>query len=262
LSEPSCQIDRCDIFDFMAQHVGLTVIHPGGLSATSALADACSLRAADHILDLGCGKGTTAIYLARKYGCSVTGIDLSEELVSEAVSLARRARVRHRTHFQVGDAHSLPFPDETFDAVVSQAVLVLVKDKSQVIREALRVTRPGGRLGWLELSWQRRPPMEFLQSVSDVLCAHCMQNVETFQDWRSRLREAGVADLASSLFPLPPRSLNAMLRDEGPRNAFGVTLRTLLRSSVRARTRKMSQFFRTHADLFGYGIYVGHKRSG
>jgi ubiquinone/menaquinone biosynthesis C-methylase UbiE len=144
LSEPSCQIDRCDIFDFMAQHVGLTVIHPGGLSATSALADACSLRAADHILDLGCGKGTTAIYLARKYGCSVTGIDLSEELVSEAVSLARRARVRHRTHFQVGDAHSLPFPDETFDAVVSQAVLVLVKDKSQVIREALRVTRPGG----------------------------------------------------------------------------------------------------------------------
>jgi ubiquinone/menaquinone biosynthesis C-methylase UbiE len=59
----------------MAQHVGLTVIHPGGLSATSELAEASGLREGGHILDLGCGKGTTAIYLARKYGCDVTGVD-------------------------------------------------------------------------------------------------------------------------------------------------------------------------------------------
>ncbi len=262
MSDPSCLIDQCDIFDFMARHVGLTVVHPGGLSATAELARACGLREGHRVLDLGCGKGTTAIYLARKYGCNVTGIDLSEELVAKAVSLARRARVSHRTHFQVGDAHSLPFPDEAFDAVVSQAVLVLVKDKSQVIREALRVTRLGGRVGWLELSWQRKPSPKFLQSVSDVLCAYCMRNVETFQDWQSRLREAGVADLSATLYPLPVPSFRTMLCDEGLRNAFGVTLRTLLRSSIRARTQRMSQFFQAQADLFGYGIYVGQKRSG
>jgi hypothetical protein len=53
-----------------------------------------------------------------------------------------------------------------------------------------------------------------------------------------------------------------MLRDEGLRSTLGVMLRTGLSRSIPARTRKMSQFFRTHADLFGYGIYVGHKRSG
>jgi ubiquinone/menaquinone biosynthesis C-methylase UbiE len=128
-----------------------------------------------------------------------------------------------------------------------------------VIREALRVTKPGGRVGWLELSWQRAPSPDFLQSVSDVLCAYCMQNVETFQDWQSRFREAGAAELSASLFPLPAGSFHAMLRDEGLRNALGVTLRTLLRSSIRVRTQRMSQFFQAHADLFGYGIYVGRK---
>lgn len=262
MSEPSCQIDQCDIFDFMARYVGLTVIHPGGLSATSRLAEACGLREGDRVLDLGCAKGTTAIYLARKRGCNVTGIDLSEELVAKAVSLARRARVTHRTHFQVGDAHSLPFPDGEFDAVVSQAVLVLVRDKSRVIREALRVTKPGGHLGWLELSWQHKPSPQFLQSVSDVLCAYCMLNVETFQDWQSLLREAGLADLAASLFPLPPASLPAMFRDEGFRNAVRVLLRTVLSRSIQTRTRRMRRFFQAHADMFGYGVYVGHKRSG
>jgi ubiquinone/menaquinone biosynthesis C-methylase UbiE len=261
LSE-TCQVGQCDIFDFMAQHVGLTVIHPGGLSATSQLAAACGLREGHRVLDLGCGKGTTAIYLARKYGCDVTGIDLSDELVAQAILLARRARVSHRTHFQLADAHSLPFPDGEFDAVISQAVLVLVKDKSQVIREALRVTRPGGHIGWLELSWQREPSPDFLRSVSDVLCAYCMQNVETFQDWQSRFREAGVADLSASLCPLPAQSLRAMLRDEGLRNALGVVLRTLLSGPIRARTQSMGHFFQAHADLFGYGIYVGRKSGG
>lgn len=257
----TCQVGRCDIFEFMAQHVGLTVIHPGGLSATSQLAAACGLREGHRVLDLGCGKGTTAIHLARTYGCNVTGVDLSDELVAKAVSLARRARVSRRTQFQVADAHSLPFPDGEFDAVVSQAVLVLVKDKSQVIREALRVTRPEGRVGWLELSWQRKPSPQFLESVSDVLCAYCMQNVETFEDWQKRFREAGVADLSASLCPLPAQSLRAMLRDEGLRNALGVMLRTLLSGPIRARTRRMSQFFQAHADVFGYGIYVGRKPS-
>ncbi len=257
----TCQVGQCDIFDFMAQHVGLTVIHPGGLSATSRLAEACGLREGHRVLDLGCGKGTTAVYLARAYGCEVTGVDLSDELVAQAVALARRARVSRRTQFQVADAHSLPFADGEFDAVVSQAVLVLVRDKSQVIREALRVTRTEGRVGWLELSWQRVPSPQFLKSVSDVLCAYCMQNVETFEDWQKRFREAGAADLSASLCPLPAQSLRAMVRDEGLRNALGVMLRTLLSGPIRARTRTMAQFFRAHADMFGYGIYVGRKPS-
>jgi ubiquinone/menaquinone biosynthesis C-methylase UbiE len=259
LSDPSCETGQCDIFEFMARHVGLTVIHPGGLAATSWLAETCGIGVGDRVLDLGCGKGTTAIYLARKYSCDVTGIDLSDELVAQAVSLARRARMSHRIQFQVADAQLLPFRDGEFDVVISQAVLVLVRDKSRVIREALRVTKPGGRVGWLELSWQRAPSSDFLQSVSDVLCAYCMQNVETFQDWQSRFREAGLADLSASLFPLPVGRFHAMLRDEGLRNTLGVMLRTLLSRSIRARTQKMSQFFETHADLFGYGIYVGRK---
>jgi cyclopropane fatty-acyl-phospholipid synthase-like methyltransferase len=85
LNDPSCETGQCDIFEFMAQHVGLTVIHPGGLAATSRLAETCGIGVDYRVLDLGCGKGTTAIYLAGKYGCDATGIDLSDELVAKAI---------------------------------------------------------------------------------------------------------------------------------------------------------------------------------
>ena len=56
MSNPSCETGQCDIFEFMARHVGLTVIHPGGLAATSRLAETCGIGVGDRVLDLGCGK--------------------------------------------------------------------------------------------------------------------------------------------------------------------------------------------------------------
>jgi hypothetical protein len=50
-------IRECDIFDFMATHVGLTVIHPGGLKATSTLAEACGIDKITRVVDIACGKG-------------------------------------------------------------------------------------------------------------------------------------------------------------------------------------------------------------
>lgn len=259
MEQDSCSAGKCDIFDFMAHHVGLTVIHPGGLAATAELAKECGLHAGDRILDLGCGKGTSAICFARKYGCSVTGIDLSESLIAEARARARHARVTRQTQFVVGDAQSLPFPDGAFDAVVSQAVLVLVKDKERVIEEAVRVTRPGGRLAWMELTWRKPPTPEFLQAISDVLCAYCMQNVETQAGWQGHFQHAGIANVKSSVMPLPQSSLRTILHDEGCRNAAAVMMRTLFRAEIRARTQRMARFFREHSDTFGYGIYVGTK---
>lgn len=71
-----CSIERCDIFDFMANHVGLTVIHPSGLEATNILLESCHINENSKVLDIGCGKGTTSLLLDQKYGCQVVGIDL------------------------------------------------------------------------------------------------------------------------------------------------------------------------------------------
>ncbi|GAI60414.1 unnamed protein product, partial [marine sediment metagenome] len=82
-----CSISKCDIFDFMAKYVGLTVIHPGGLKVTKQLADSLQINPKTKVIDIACGKGSTALYLAEKYGCEVVGIDISEELIQVARAL-------------------------------------------------------------------------------------------------------------------------------------------------------------------------------
>ena len=61
-----CSISRCDLFDFMAKYVGLTVIHPGGLKATQKLIDSLMIDENQKVIDIACGKGSTAFYLAVK----------------------------------------------------------------------------------------------------------------------------------------------------------------------------------------------------
>ncbi|UCD95812.1 MAG: class I SAM-dependent methyltransferase [Candidatus Bathyarchaeota archaeon] len=149
MEERTCSIEQCDIFDFMANHVGLTVIHPGGFNATRELLGSCHIDKSTRVLDIGCGKGTTSILPAQEYGCDVVGLDLSEELLRQATTLVRRKGLQHKVSFRAGDALNLPFADGEFDRTIGQAVLILVGDKKKAVSEALRVTRPGGYVGWL-----------------------------------------------------------------------------------------------------------------
>lgn len=259
MADNGCTIEGCDIFDFMAKHVGLTVIHPGGFEATRRLAESCHLDQGTRVIDIACGKGTSALYLARTYGCEVVGIDISEELLDEANVLKRRMGLDGRVNFRAGDALDLPFEDNDFDVAISQAMLVLVTEKRRAVDEALRVTKPGGRLGWLELSWYKEPPEEFLDAVSNVLCAYCMLNVHTFQGWEALFRAAGVKELETMSFPLSGGSMTRMLADEGLVNTTRVMLKNLTDGRIRRRMNTMNRFFAEHAEYFGYGIYTGKK---
>jgi len=257
--ECECTIEGCDIFDFMAIHVGLTVIHPGGFKATQKLAESCHLDEHMRVVDIACGKGTSAVYLAQRYGCEVVGIDISEDLVTQATALAKREGLGEKVGFRVGDALELPFLDDEFDVAISQAMLVLVPDKRKAIQEALRVTKPGGYLGWLELSWKKQPTAGFLDAVSDVLCAYCMQKVHTFQGWKDLFREAGINQLETQSFDLGNTGMAGMLADEGLINTSKVMFKYVTNTQIRKRMSTMNRFFREHADYFGYGIYTGRK---
>jgi SAM-dependent methyltransferase len=257
-----CTIEACDIFDFMASYVGLSVIHPGGFNATRELAESCHLDSHTKVVDIACGKGTSAIYLAERYGCEVVGIDISEDLVSQATILSKKKGLAGKVTFRVGDALQLPFLDDEFDAAVSQAMLVLVSDKRRAIQEALRVVRPGGYLGWLELSWKKPPTAEFMDAVSNVLCAYCMRNVHTFQDWESLLKAAGIDQIKVQPFSLEGGTVSSggmrgMLSNEGFINTARVMFKYMTNTKIRKRMRTMNGFFKDHTDYFGYGIYTG-----
>ena len=102
------------------------------------------ISAGERVLDVACGTGNTAL-MARARNAAVTGLDLTPELL--AVAQKRAAREGYDdVIWKVGDAEDLPFPDGTFDVVVSSCGLMFAPDQEKVAAEVARVTKRGGRI--------------------------------------------------------------------------------------------------------------------
>jgi SAM-dependent methyltransferase len=120
--------------------------HGKGVIATEELASELQPKASDHLLDIGCGIGGPARWIAAKYGCRVTGVDLTPAFCEAARELNTLTGLSDRVQILHASALSLPVPDNSFDGAYSQAALMNISDKRGVFREALRVLRPGGSL--------------------------------------------------------------------------------------------------------------------
>jgi cyclopropane fatty-acyl-phospholipid synthase-like methyltransferase len=90
-------------------------LHSGGFAATRDQAKRVSITDESRVLDVGCGIGGPARYLAHRYGCRVDGIDLTPELVETGRVLTERCELADGVVLQVGNALELPYPDQTFD---------------------------------------------------------------------------------------------------------------------------------------------------
>jgi SAM-dependent methyltransferase len=110
-------------------------------------ADQAHVREHGHVLEVGCGSGGPAVYLATARGCLVTGIDLNEHGVRNGEHLAAVKGVADRVTFQVVDASKpLPFPPAAFDAVLSNDAMCHIANRLEVLAEWHRVLRPHGRM--------------------------------------------------------------------------------------------------------------------
>lgn len=101
----------------------------------------------ERVLDLGCGSGTDTLIAAQMVGPEgrVTGIDMTSEMLAKVRGAVAEAGVEN-VEILEAEAEQLPFPDGTFDAVVSNGVIDLIPDKDAVFEEIYRVLVPGGRL--------------------------------------------------------------------------------------------------------------------
>jgi ubiquinone/menaquinone biosynthesis C-methylase UbiE len=247
------------MFDFMSEYVGRNILHPGGKKATDALFEMLHLHQDKTVLDVACGKGLSSIALAKKYGCKVVGVDILEKSIDKALSSARKAGVDHLVTFKVANAQKLPFPSNRFDATLAQAMLILVDDKMKVVREINRVLKPGGRSGWIELSWRKKPSKEFIKRASREICAACIARVDTFEGWEKLFKKGGVKNLRTEKRDMRSRGIRGMLEDEGPANGLSILFRMATRPAIRKRMNGLNAFFKSYQDFLGYGIYLGTK---
>ena len=105
------------------------------------------LNPGEAVLDIGCGAGVDTLVAARLVGPQgrVVGIDATEEMLNRARANLAQTSLAH-VSLEVASAEALPFPDREFDVIISNGVFNLTIDKEQVLREARRVLKAGGRL--------------------------------------------------------------------------------------------------------------------
>lgn len=117
------------------------------------------VRPGERVLDVGCGTADLCLILAGQVGPSgrVTGVDISEEMLSIGRRKVERAHLAERVELMAGNALDLPFPDAAFDVVTSGFVLRNVADLPRALSEMARVLRPGGRAVVMELSHPSNP---------------------------------------------------------------------------------------------------------
>jgi SAM-dependent methyltransferase len=99
------------------------------------------------MLDVACGSGGPALRIAEKTGCSIVGIDVHEQAISTANSLAEQRALKERAHFRIVDATAkLPFDDGSFDAISCIDAINHLPDRKLVIAEWARILKRGARL--------------------------------------------------------------------------------------------------------------------
>src|SRR5579864_248072 len=103
--------------------------HPGGMRLTQRLGEILELRPGMRVLDVASGKGESAIFLARTFGCEVVGIDFGFENVNQAAARGKDAKVSHLVSFRQGDAEKVAFPNASFDALICECAFCTFPDK-------------------------------------------------------------------------------------------------------------------------------------
>lgn len=150
------------------------------------------------VLEVGCGTGATTRFLAQRgdFSGKVFGVDQSLPFIEAARQFAQDENVVERVDFRVGDAHSLDFPQATFDAVIAHTLISHVTDPSMVIREIARVVRPGGTVAIFDGDYASLtyafPDHDFGHQMDVALVSATFNNPWVMRDLPRLLPELGL----------------------------------------------------------------------
>lgn len=239
---------------------GITTQRQASLRFNQEVANTAQIDPGDHVLDAGCGVGGCSIYLARTFGCKVTGITITPRQVELATRNAQNAGVGHLTEFHEMDYEHTTFDSGSFTAVWGLESICYAESKKGFIAEAYRLLGDGGRLvvadgfaskeeyegadaklmqrwldGWIVNSL--KTPGQFGRYAADVGF-----RTSSYRDVTANVRKTSRLMLYVSLPFLPLHLLDRIVRIKSyPTDAL------------------FNQYFALKKGLWEYGIFLAEK---
>lgn len=192
--------------------------HSRGHRATEELAALLSPQAGQLVLDLGCGIGGPARWLASQRGCQVIGLDLTEVYCRTAKELSARVRLERQTRFVCANALHLPFAEARFDLVWTQHAAMNIADKARLYREIARVLKPGGRFGLYDvMAGEAGDPYYPVPWASAAEWSHLMQPAAVREGvLATGLKERHWQDLTAEAKAWSEKAVAAQAAGKGP----------------------------------------------
>ncbi|MGA2403885.1 MAG: methyltransferase domain-containing protein [Syntrophobacteraceae bacterium] len=156
-------------------------LHYGGMANTDLLANGTGLKSGMHILETCPYVGNSSRYFAKKYGCKVTGVDITEKNVARARENVKRANLEDQINIVLGDVQDLKFEDESFDSVIAEDSWCHLQDKAAGVREAARVLRKGGRFGITDFCYMGSgAPDEEMMAIEEGWSSPYFETVDNY----------------------------------------------------------------------------------
>lgn len=162
--------------------------HPGGIELTLKLAEKLNINENKKVLDIASGLGTSSIEIAKKFNAHITGLDYSDKNRKYAEEKAKKEKVSNLTEFIKGDAEKLPFPDNSFDAIISECSFCTFPDKVTAAKEMYRVLKHGGMVGITDIILNEELPDKWKNHVSHILC---LADAKSFEEYNLYFTKAG-----------------------------------------------------------------------
>lgn len=178
------RIETSTYLNFLSKF-GVGGAHPGGLDLTKEIFKTEGINESSHILDVGCGTGQTAAYLATQYGAKVTAMDINPIMIEKAKN--RMEKYQLPVEIIQGSIEKSPLKDEKFDFIISESVLAFL-NKPKALQEIFRLLKNGGHFIANELTVNKK-----LQTMNkeEIKRFYGLDSILMERDWITLFKQAG-----------------------------------------------------------------------
>lgn len=224
-------------------YFGIGGAHPGGFGLTQSILEDMNIQPNESVLDIGCGTGQTAAFLAERNNCQVTAIDNHPIMVQKARHRFKKMKAPVKV-FE-GDVQNLDFVDDSFDLIIAESVIIFT-DISQTLKELSRVLKSDGNLIMIEMTAEQYLSEEKQKKACSL---YGIKEILDTDEWILRLQQAGLTQV--EIINTPSALIQSEINDINPSKQVNMDLFDLW--------EEHNEFILHNRDFIGYRAFKCRK---